>query len=66
MNYELFIVKFLVNMTITIKWGLFLNNDPLQNNYQLTGVEGEFLVNGDGSFDGIFFKFRGKVGVPNF
>jgi hypothetical protein len=47
----------------TIKWGLFLNNDPLQINYQLTGVAGSFRVNGEGSFDGHSISMDGDTAI---
>jgi hypothetical protein len=47
----------------TIKWGLFLTNNPLQINYQLTGVAGEFILNGDGSFDGYELSIKGDTSV---
>jgi hypothetical protein len=46
-----------------IKWGLFLTNESLQINYQLTGVAGDFLLNGDGSFDGHAISIKGDAAV---
>jgi len=46
-----------------IKWGLFYTHEPIQIKYQLTGMAGDFLLNGDGSFDGRSVTIKGDTAI---
>jgi hypothetical protein len=49
--------------THSIKWGLFYTNNPIQMNYRLTGIAGNFILNGEGSFDGYPVSITGDTAV---
>ena len=49
--------------THTIRWGLFLSNDSIQLHYNLTGVAGNFFLNGNASFDGNSLSIKGDTSL---
>jgi len=49
--------------THTIQWGLFLSNNSIQLHYNLTGVAGIFLLNGNASFDGNSLSIKGDTSL---